>query len=60
MREETFEEMLEREYPAFIDIRRLGVGAAFGDIALREETTRTASIICSKNSTFAVLTKKYY
>jgi len=38
----------------------LGIGASFGEIALRNMVPRTASVLCTENTQFAVLSMESY
>jgi CRP-like cAMP-binding protein len=44
----------------FVEVKTLGAGAAFGEMALIDNKPRAATIICKEDSDFAVLDKAHY
>ena len=56
----TPEDVIKEKFKDFELVRKMGVGQSFGEIALREQCKRTATIVCSKNCHFLTLSKKAY
>lgn len=51
---------MKMNYPQFDIVRELVSGDAFGEIALVNNSRRTASIICKEDTVCAVLSKQSY
>ena len=49
-----------KQIPEFIELQKLGSGKSFGEKALITNSLRAATVICSKNCHFAVMSKNDY
>ncbi|KAL4466751.1 hypothetical protein ABPG74_010348 [Tetrahymena malaccensis] len=51
------EQKIYQKYPNFYIVKKLQTGDNFGEIALRMDKERTATIVCKNNCKFAVISK---
>ena len=54
------EAVIMRKYRGFELIRTMCAGEGFGEIALRHNSTRTATVVCSQDSHFLTLDRDSY
>ncbi|EAR84713.2 cyclic nucleotide-binding domain protein (macronuclear) [Tetrahymena thermophila SB210] len=54
----VIEQKIYQKYPNFYIVKKLQTGDNFGEIALRMDKERTATIVCKSNCKFAVISKK--
>lgn len=47
-------------FPDLSIIRKLGMGESFGEIAVRMDKKRTATVVCKKDAEFAVVSKSAF
>ncbi|KAL4509922.1 hypothetical protein ABPG72_010115 [Tetrahymena utriculariae] len=52
------EQKIYQKYPNFYIVKKLQTGDNFGEIALRMDKERTATIVCKSSCKFAVISKK--
>ena len=50
----------DRKKPILHEVKELGVGESFGELALINDETRNASIKCKEECHFAILNKENY